>query len=470
MHRVLIADDDSFLISRFVATALSGLADFEIESALSPDQCRSKIKETSFDIVILDVRFCKYRDDRSGIDLIPEVKILQPHAEIIVLSGLDDRETIAACLLAGANGFTSKRHNSIPQIAARVRSAIERKRQRLEMTTSGAELAKRVGCAYVSSSMKQVFMKAAQAQREQRTHVLITGPTGSGKELVARAINSGLRPFVIVNAAALQDSLIESELFGHERGAFTGALQRTQGQFELADGGDLFIDELGCLSLKAQATLLRAVQSGEYIRVGGSKLQRAQVRIIAATNANLQAMVAHELFREDLHERLSGIEIHVPPLCERPEDIDPIIDAYLMKSKSECVGTMAPECRSFLRALPWSRNVRELLNVVSLARASAGDREIEIGDLPRSIFEKGVKSSNSDEESSVDFILQSPLGLSFDEFEKRAARAYIHKTVKNAPAKMTTRALAERLSIPKTNLLRKLNALGIDLHTLHNEV
>jgi DNA-binding NtrC family response regulator len=288
------------------------------------------------------------------------------------------------------------------------------------------------------------------------TRVLITGENGSGKELVARAIhNSSLRkdqPFVEVNCAAIPNELIESELFGHEKGSFTGAVQKRIGRFELANKGTLFLDEVGDMSHQAQAKVLRAIEDGRIERVGGGKKIDVDVRIIAATNKNLKEEIEKENFREDLYHRLNVIPLNIPPLRERLEDIPVLIENFANDiTKKHKKGTVKfnPDAIQFLKSLNWSGNVRELRNIVERIIIIVDKREIERKDI-EFLFAPG--------QASMDDIIDG--SNSFQEFKEKAERAFILKqlNINNWNISKT----AEMLEIQRSHLYNKMKKYEID--------
>jgi two-component system, NtrC family, nitrogen regulation response regulator NtrX len=300
-----------------------------------------------------------------------------------------------------------------------------------------------------------------------RTRVLITGESGTGKELIARAIHreSPLRdkPFVKVNCAAIPPELIESELFGHERGAFTGATARKKGLFELADGGTIFLDEVGDMIGSAQAKVLRVLQSGEFNRVGGEQTLKADVRVVAATNRDLQAAVGSWGFREDLYFRLNVVPLRAPALRERAEDVPLLAQSFLeqicrengMKPK-----TMTPEAVALLTAYPWPGNVRELRNVIERLLILS-DEGIGVGDLPEEIVAEANRQARpvlTATESTVELPPEAR-SLPLREFRDLMERQYIRAKLDENSWNISRTAVA--LGIERTNLHKKMRALGL---------
>lgn len=354
-------------------------------------------------LVFLDVRLPK----RDGIAALPDFLLATRGAPIIVMTAFGDLETAVAAVKHGASDYLTKPFK-LEQAAAVVKRNVEVARQRAQgpdpqspdpqsLGTDGrlpqgraaAQGSDQTGKRIVgsSSAIQQAFRQIALVASSNLS-VLITGETGTGKELVAEAIHRHSpradRPYLPIAPVSLNEDLIESELFGHVRGAFTGANVDRAGLFELAEGGTILLDEIGELPLGLQAKLLRVLEQGEYTRVGEVLPRRCDVRILAATNCELHHAISSGRFREDLYWRLNGMHIHLPPLRERVEDIGPLCGYFL-----ECLGSpanarLSPELLVQLSARPWYGNVRELRNAIGHAVVMAGDRALEIGDFPMS--------------------------------------------------------------------------------------
>jgi transcriptional regulator with GAF, ATPase, and Fis domain len=302
-----------------------------------------------------------------------------------------------------------------------------------------------------------------------RARVLITGESGTGKELVARAIHEASdrrdRAFVKVNCAAIPRELIESELFGHERGAFTGATAQKKGLFEVADGGTIFLDEIGDMALGAQAKVLRVLQSSELMRVGGSRLTNIDVRVLAATHRNLHDLVQSGDFREDLYFRLNVVPIFVPPLRERVADIALLARHFIDESCMEnglVTKRLTTEAQAALEAHEWPGNVRELRNAIErMVILSDGDLELE--DVPAEIRGSRATSDGEDEDTDASLVQlttdQLPDGLSLREFREAVERAFILKRLREMGWNVSR--TAESLSIERTHLHKKMKILGI---------
>ena len=459
-YRLLVADDDSLYLADMIKLSLEELPDFEVDPAPTSDQCRKMIKEKTYDVILLDIRFSTRPDDEEGLKLIPEIKKLSPKAEIIIHSSLNCNEMIAKTKELGAHSFLIKDYYSLTKLAEKVRTSIQKKSNREEDLDAGEALGSCVGAIFKSNAMKNVFKEAAKARKCPGLNVLITGPSGAGKELVANAIGQGIKdhPFVVMNCANIPENLVQSELFGHERGAFTGAHTKKFGKFDLADGGTLFLDEVGCLNDKAQENLLRVVQAGEFMRLGGHEVIKVKVRVIAATNENLLEMIKKGEFRLDLYQRLAGMKIEIPPLHERPEDIAPLIDHFIKKSPRPHV-MMDPTLVKFLAGYSWPGNVRELESAIKYMVLTVKRDELDVGDLPSALAIAGgsqIAVKNSTSEKSGTFIFTCPYGISFDEMVRLCGKKYVMETKERLGYVVTARELANALFMAKTSLLRKL--------------
>jgi DNA-binding NtrC family response regulator len=317
-------------------------------------------------LVVLDLRF--EGQPKQGEAVFEEIRTHFPELPVIILTVLNEAPVAVRLIREGAYNYFLKSELDYDQFAREIENAIG-------YFTLRAEALRRTDAGLIigeSEAMRDVLRKVAQAAQRE-SPVLITGETGTGKELIARAIhlNSKRRaqPFWPVNCAAIPEELVESELFGHERGAFTGAAHPRRGAFEMADGGTLFLDEIGDLSVEVQAKLLRAIETGEIRRLGAERPRRVNVRIIAATNRNLEDLVRKGQFRQDLYYRLAVLRIHVPPLRERREDI-PALVRYILVERLKSRKEVSDEAMALLRAYPWPGNIRELYNVLEQIEAT----------------------------------------------------------------------------------------------------
>lgn len=382
MPLVLIIDDNADIAKAL--EVLLGLHDIETRHAEDPATGLEIIRKERVDLVIQDMNFTRNTTSgKEGVELFQRIRELDADLPIILLTAWTDLETAVRLVRAGAADYLSKPWDD-EKLLMTVKNLLELREVQIAHSRMLREQQVRRrtlmqsfdlrGAVFESEAMHGVFSLATRIA-SANVPVLITGPSGSGKDVVARVIqaNSQRRdqPFITVNVGALPASLMEAELFGAEAGAYTGASARREGRFEIADGGTLFLDEIGNLSAEGQMKLLRILQTGEYERLGSSKTRKVDVRVISATNADLQAAIRQRTFREDLYYRLNLIEIHVPPLAERKEDILPLARLFLPKTARL---TVAAEDALLRHA--WPGNVRELQNLAQRAAILATEEKI----------------------------------------------------------------------------------------------
>jgi two-component system response regulator AtoC len=348
------------------------------------------VRASPIDLVLLDIRL----PGMDGIEVLERIKAIDERVEVILVTAVKTVRTAVAAMKLGAFDYLTKpfEEDELLSLASR---ALERRTLEREVALLRSELARTHDLDEIVGEhpvMEKLHGLIAQVARTSTT-VLITGESGTGKELVARAIHrNGPRregPFVAVNPAAIVESLIESELFGHERGAFTGAHQRKLGKFELAQGGTLFLDEIGTLRAEVQAKLLRVLQEREIERVGGTRSIKIDVRVIAATNTNLKDAVSRGTFREDLYYRLNVVPIVVPPLRERAQDVPLLAEHFLRRDTRDFnkrIEGLSPEAVAALQAYRWPGNVRELENVIERCVVLAEGPVIQLNDLPLDVL------------------------------------------------------------------------------------
>jgi DNA-binding NtrC family response regulator len=387
MATILVIDDNEGV--RTALEVLFTLHDFEVITASEPAEGRAVLGGGGVDLVIQDMNF--RRDTTSGeegIELFREIRRRHPDVPVILLTAWTHLETAVDLVKAGASDYLAKPWDDA-RLLTTVRNLLELRRVTLDRERLARErrmareaLARRAdlcGLVYESEVMHELAAVAVRIANAS-VPVLITGPNGSGKEILAHIIqaNSAVRsgPFIKVNVGALPQSLMEAELFGAEAGAYTGAVRARAGRFEAADRGTLFLDEIGNLSLEGQAKLLRVLQTGEFERLGSTSTRRVAVRVISATNADLKAAIAAGRFREDLYYRLNVIELEVPPLARRPEDVLPLARHFLRGRRA-----LAGSAARALQGHAWPGNVRELANVIERAALLASADEITAADL-----------------------------------------------------------------------------------------
>jgi len=380
---ILVVDDDPGVRESFRLI----LEDrYEILEAGDGREALERVRTTPVDLVLLDIRL----PELDGIEVLERLKTLDDAVEVILVTAVKTVRTAVEAMKLGAFDYLTKPFDE-DELLTLIRRALDKRSLEREVAFLRSELARRHDFDELVGQhpeMQKLYRLISQVARTTTT-VLITGESGTGKELIARAIHrQGPRrdkPFVAINPAALSESLVESELFGHEKGAFTGAYQRKLGRFELAQGGTLFLDEISSLKPELQVKLLRVLQEREVERVGGTRPVRIDARIIVATNAELRQAVAAGRFREDLYYRLNVVPITVPPLRERRDDI-PILVAHFVRRYTQAfnkrVEGLTPEAMTALREYPWPGNVRELQNVVERLVTLVDGSVIAMSDLP----------------------------------------------------------------------------------------
>ncbi len=369
MHTVLIVDDEPNY--QIVLSELLREEGYEIFTAGNGEEALKTVAETDLDLIITDMRM----PGLDGLGLLKAVKTSNPDLPVIMVTAFGEVEKAVAAMKAGAYNYLTKPFNN-DELVLNARKAIEhysvlRENSRLrEEMRHRASFANMVGRSKKMQSIYNLIEKVSPTS----TSVLITGESGTGKELVARAIHFNSprekAPFISINCAGLPENLLESELFGHEKGAFTGAIALRKGRFELADTGSIFLDEVAEMAMPLQAKLLRVLQERSFERVGGNQTLHVDVRIIAATNKDIREEVDRGNFREDLYYRLNVLHIHLPPLRERADDI-PMLAAHFVGKFSRELNKpkleIAPETVRFLTTLPWEGNIRELENTIERA-------------------------------------------------------------------------------------------------------
>ena len=384
---VLVVDDDAGVRESFRLTLEDHYDVVDVPDGL---RALDAVRASQVDLVLLDIRL----PEMDGIEVLERIKAIDEGVEVVLVTAVRTVRTAVAAMKLGAFDYLTKPFEE-DELLAVIARALEKRALEREVTFLRGELARARDFDEIVGhhpAMQKVYRLVAQVARTTTT-VLITGESGTGKELVARAIHrQGPRrdkPFVAVNPAAVAESLIESELFGHERGAFTGANQRKLGRFELAQGGTLFLDEIATLKGELQVKLLRVLQEREIERVGGTHPIKIDVRVVAATNADLKDAVARGAFREDLYYRLNVVSIDVPPLAQRADDIPLLVEHFVHRYSRECnkpVDELSPEVLTALREYGWPGNVRELQNVIERAVVLAEGPVIQLSDLPLDVL------------------------------------------------------------------------------------
>jgi Nif-specific regulatory protein len=368
-EKILVVDDDQGI--RFFLGEVLKKKKYEVDTASSAEQALNKVKKDNYSLIILDVRL----PGISGIEVIKRLKELDSAVPIIVMTAYGSKELAVQAVQEGAYDFFVK-PIKLEEFLIILRRAMEKRQLQREVSKLEESLKKKYdfeNIAGASGPMQEVFALVKKVAGTDSS-VIIYGESGTGKELIAQAIHThSLRkdkPFVKLNCVAIPEGLLESELFGHEKGSFTGAIAQKAGKFELANGGTIFLDEIGDMTLPTQAKILRVLQEKEFERVGGTKTIKVDVRVIAATNKNLQKAVEEKAFREDLFFRLNVVPIYLPPLRERKGDIPLLVEHFLKetreKVKKKILG-VSQEALELLMEYPWPGNVRELENCIERA-------------------------------------------------------------------------------------------------------
>lgn len=376
---LLLVDDD--VDFRSIAARCFLRAGYQVGEAGSGDEALQLAERRYFDVAVLDLRM----PGMNGLELLEKLHISNPECQCIILTGEGTVETAVQAMKLGAYDYLTKPF-SLAELEIQVQKAYERRQLDKENRQLRAVLQRtepRSDMIGRSAAMQEVFRLIARAGRTDKA-VLIQGESGTGKELVARALHQASpradKPLVVINCAALPESLLESELFGHEKGAFTGAIATKPGLFELADGGTLFIDEIGEMPASLQAKLLRVLEDGSMRRVGSLKERRVDVRLLAATNRNLLDETRAGRFREDLYYRINVMSFELPPLRRRADDIPLLVERFLGPGWQ-----MDPLAMQALERYTWPGNVRQLINVVERAKILADDACIRLYDLPAEV-------------------------------------------------------------------------------------
>lgn len=401
---------------------------YRVLEAASADEAVRKLAEESADVVLLDIMM----PGADGLSVLKQIKSTHPDCQVIMLTGLNTARTAFAAKGTGAFDYVTKPFD-VEELRLRVEHALEKVQLSRELERLKEEVGRKYGIDHVIGKSKQIIdiFKAVSMVAAKKSTVLITGESGTGKELIARAIhyNSDRRskPFVVVNCAALPDTLIESELFGYERGAFTNASQKKVGRFELAHGGTLFLDEIGELNLGTQAKFLRAIEQETFSRLGGTEEIKVDVRVIAASNRDLEQLAKNAEFRPDLFYRLNVVSLFLPPLRERREDIPLLLDHFLrLKAQEHAIATkcLSPEVVDFFNAYPWPGNIRELENLLERLTILTPHETITLRDLPT-----GMRSMDQTATLKEDVLTGSrPLSDAVDEFERELIVKALQRT------------------------------------------
>ncbi len=463
MERVLVADDEESI--RFVLKKAMEKKGYSVELAEDGIQALEKIKGERYSLIFMDIMM----PGESGLDILTKVT----DTPVIIMTAQDTMKNAVEAMKRGAYDYITKPFDieEVNILAARAINA-------WKLSKEVAELKREIKGKYAvggeivgkSEAMKQLYKLIGKVSASDLT-VLIQGESGTGKELIARAIhyhsNRGSGPFIAVNSSAIPKDLLESEFFGHEKGAFTGAHEKKIGKFEVADGGTLFLDEIGDMPVDLQAKILRVIQEKEFERVGGNKPIRADVRIVTATNRNLETAIMEGRFREDLYYRLNVVPIIVPPLRERKGDIPLLVEHFMRRFRDELdveEKGMTPEAMRILNNYEWPGNVRELENTVKRAMVMSSGSKILPEDLPTAIFgEPHVKAARF---KSLDELWEEKLKTFVDKGDCLKMKDLYDLVIKQVERPLL------RFILEKTNgnQVKASEILGINRNTLRKKL
>ena len=447
--RILIVDDQT-AVREELAYALK-YEGYRTAEAAHGEAGRDALREGDIHVALVDIKM----PGMDGMQLLQKVQ--EDHAEVpvIMITGHGDIETAVVALRNGAFDFLPKPFDT-DRVLVSIKNALQVRELTSENLALRTELAKNhriLGTSAEIEAVRNMIERVAPTQAQ----VLITGENGTGKELVARQVhalsNRHTEPFVAVNCAAIPHELIESELFGHERGAFTGADRARIGHFEHADGGTLFLDEIGDMPLAAQAKLLRTLQDGVVTRLGGNSAMEVDVRVVAATNQDLEQLVEEKLFRQDLYYRLHVIRIHVPPLRSRAADIDELGATFVAAACSRNQldrRRLSKAALAWLRTQPWPGNVRQLKNLIEAAAILADGDEIGVEELDAMSASQRPATPTAEDMFSLETLTA---------FRAASEREFIRRKLEENSGNI--KRTAERIEIQRSNLYKKLDRYGL---------
>ncbi len=461
MKPIWIIDDDKSI--RWVFEKALARTEMEFKTFSSTPEALNALDDETPQVIVSDIRM----PNGSGLDFLQVVKQRLPDVPVIIMTAYSDLESAVAAFQGGAFEYLAKPFD-VDQAIEVIRRAVDESRHQAPEVSAVEETPEIIGQA---PAMQEVFRAIGRLSRSHAT-VLINGESGTGKELVASALHRHSpradKPFIAINTAAIPKDLLESELFGHERGAFTGAQATRRGRFEQADGGTLFLDEIGDMPSDLQTRLLRVLCDGQFYRVGGHQPVKVNVRIIAATHQDLEERVKQGLFREDLFHRLNVIRLRLPALRERPEDVPLLVKHFLLHSANE-LGVdpkqPTPAALKYLSSMSWSGNVRQLENVCHWLTVMAPGQNIDIADLPPELKDDAAKpltASSWQEALAVEVMSalnrgeQNILEARANEFEKiLITKALQHTGGRRIEA-------ATQLGMGRNTLTRKIQELNIE--------
>lgn len=467
INRILVADDEESM--RWVLSKALRKKGFTVDLARDGDEALRLIRSESYDLAILDIKM----PGVSGLDLLDKVRELKSDLLIVIMTAEAGMKNAVEAMKRGAYDYLTKPFD-LDVMDAIVEKANRAQEMTLQVSSLKDELKERYllenGIIGNSAPMREVYKTIGKVAPSDMT-VLIQGESGTGKELIARAIHYNsprlVKPFIAMNCAAIPKELLESELFGHEKGAFTGATERKPGKFEQANGGTIFLDEIGDMPLDLQAKILRVLQEREITRTGGTQNIQVNVRIVAATNQDLQQLVQQRLFREDLYYRLNVVPINLLPLRERREDILLLVDHFLQKTCAELDIPMKKIDQPALDRIAsnsWPGNVRELENVIKRAVILSSDLLLTIDDFP--VLTSGGKATDEGVDVSLEALVDRKLRASFVNVEKLDSGDLYNMVIEQVERPLISFLLEKT----RWNQVRAANILGINRNTLRKKI
>jgi len=462
-NRILVVDDDQAF--RIATVALLEDNGFTVSVATDGAEAQKRISETEFDLVLSDL----VMEGMNGIELLQRIKAISSEVPVIMITGFGSINTAVEAMRLGAYDYITKPCDN-DELLIKIRRVLEERRKDRELYRLREEITTQYSFGNIvsrSESMKKIFKLVRQVSETDVT-VLILGETGTGKELLAKAIHYNSprkeKPLVVITCSALSETLLESELFGHEKGAFTGAQKQRTGKFEDANGGTVFLDEIGDVPLHLQTKLLRVLQEKEIERVGGNRPIPVDVRIIAATNRNLQDLMKAGSFREDLYYRLNVFPISLPTLRERIEDIPLLVEHFLQKYAALSNGRVkraAPTAIAMMVSTTWRGNIRELENVIKRAIIKTDGDTIHSIDLPAQplgdVRPFALKTSDNGEIRFKEYIKK----ITYD-----AESKYLVEMLERHQGNI--KAVAELMEVDRKTIYRKIEEFGIDISKYRN--
>lgn len=449
MKSILFVDDEIKLLK--ILSAFFRKKGYTIYIAANGEEARKTIKEKEIDIVFLDLKL----PDTTGLKLLEEFIPLYPHKIFIIMTAYSEVESAVTAMKAGAFDYLAKpvKMNEIQVVIEKASTWLGMKQENIHLKEKLKEFESQNGIIGVSLAMKQIFQMVERVAATDAT-LLLHGESGTGKSMIARMVhklsNRNEEPFIAVNCAAIPEQLLESELFGFEKGAFTGANVSREGKFEAANGGTIFLDEIGEVSLPLQSKLLQVVQEKSFMRLGSNKTKQVDVRIISATNRDLKKMVQEGAFREDLYYRLNIVDIYIPSLKDRKDDIPIFIEGFLQKYRKKYNKNfqVSPQLMNNLSSYYWPGNVRELENALERAVVLCRGENLSLEDFPREI-QKNKQTTLKNEQFPTDPNKSLPQRM--EEIERRIILAALEENHGNAAE------AARKLGVSRQRLLYKLN-------------